>query len=377
MESEIIPSENVMSKPKIIIFGHGQIGAGCGKFIYDLFYETEGPAALDRFEQWDKLSHQFPTDIDNMSVMEIAEKLKEAEATHVIVAMPFQYNEKIAQAACHAECHYAECHYIDFTEDDVMADKVQAIYKDSGLTCAVKCGLAPGFINYLGHDLVNSVTANGGKCSDLMISVGALPRNVNGGHPRDLYNLSWSVDGLVNEYIRPCRVRMNGKELEIPALTGKEKVFADGREYEARYTSGGVGSLVKELKHVQNVAYKTLRYPGHYDYVIDAVNRHRADFNGIKNEFLRSFPFNPDDVIVVYAEAKGIDANNTYTRGSYTSHLVGLEGLSAIQSTTAGSGIAVLELMLNNQISGIINHADISLDMISRTQTFKSSYKKA
>ena len=164
--------------------------------------------------------------------------------------------------------------------------------------------------------------------------------------------------------------------MEIPALTGKERVFADGNEYEARYTSGGVGSLVKELKHVQNVAYKTLRYPDHYDYVVDAVSRHRADFNGIKSEFLRTFPFNPDDVIVVYAEAKGVDANNTYIRRSYSSHFVGVDGLSAIQSTTAGSGVAVLELMLNNQISGIINHANISLEMISQTSTFKSSYKK-
>jgi saccharopine dehydrogenase-like NADP-dependent oxidoreductase len=368
----------MQSSTKIVIFGHGQIGTACGKFIYDLFYNKLGPAATDVYEIWDKAAPAgvHRVDIDQLSVMEIAGLLVAVKATHVIVAMPFQYNEKIAQAACHAECHY-----IDFTEDDLMADKVQAIYKDSGLTCAVKCGLAPGFINYLGHSLVRDIVGEvpagaAGTCSDLMISVGALPRNVNGSNPRDWYNLSWSVDGLVNEYIRPCRVRIRGQEIEIPALTGKERVLADGNKYEARYTSGGVGSLVKELKHVQNVAYKTLRYPGHYDYVVDAVNRHRSDFSGIKSEFLRTFPFNPDDVIVVYAEAKGVDANNTYIRRSYSSHFVGVDGLSAIQSTTAGSGVAVLELMLDQQIFGIINHADISLEMISQTFTFKSSYKK-
>lgn len=365
-----------MNKPKIIIFGHGHIGAACGSFIYDLFYDTEGPFGLNRFEQWDKLGTN-PVDIDTLSVDEIAEKLKVVDATHVIVAMPFSYNEKIAQAAC-----LAQCHYIDFTEDDVMADKVQAIYKDSGLTCAVKCGLAPGFINYLGHSLVKNVTGEDhgfkGKCTDLMISVGALPRNVNANpnKPWELYNLSWSVDGLVNEYIRPCRVRINGQSLETAALTGKEKVIADGVEYEARFTSGGIGSLVKELKGVRNVAYKTLRYPGHYDYVVEAVGRLNNDFDKIKAEFLNMFPFNNDDVIAVYAEAKGIDANNRYVRKTYSAHFIGVEGLSAIQSTTAGAGVAVLEMMLAGQLSGIINHADISLDAISRTNTFQSAYKK-
>lgn len=364
-----------MSKPKIIIFGHGQIGAACGKFIYDLFYDTEGPKGLDRFEQWDKFSGQFPVDIDALSVMEIAEKLKAAEATHVIVAMPFNYNEKIAQAACHAECHY-----IDFTEDDVMADKVQAIYKDSGLMCAVKCGLAPGFINYLGHSLVKDIIGHytvGGRCTDLMISVGALPRNVNGSSPKDLYNLSWSVDGLVNEYIRPCRIRKNGVSTTYAPLTGLEKVIADGCEYEAAYTSGGIGSLVKELGHVHNVAYKTLRYPTHYDYVREAVGRNHGDFDKIKAEFLRVFPFNTDDVIVVYAEAKGVNANNTYVRRSYSAHFVGIDGLSAIQSTTAGGGIAILEMMLSGAFKpGIINHADISLDVFMRTSTASAAYKK-
>ena len=367
---------------KTVIFGAGQIGTAVRYFLYNLFYAELDIRNMDKhFELWDKFGGEGTdikkVDIDTISMMDLAVMLKDADATHVIVAMPFMYNEKIADAAC-----YAECHYIDFTEDDVMADKVQAIYKDSGLTCAVKCGLAPGFINYLGHSLVKDVTSEKydkeyeGKCTDLMISVGALPRNVNGTKPADLYNLSWSVDGLVNEYIRPCRVRVMGQEMEVEPLTGLEDVIADGVRYEAANTSGGIGSLVKELKKVPNVAYKTLRYPTHYDYVREAVARNHKEFDRIKAEFLRTFPFNTDDVIVVYAEAKGVNANNTYIRRSYSAHFVGVEGLSAIQSTTAGGGVAVLELMMDGKVSGIVNHADISLDMLSRTKTFQTAYKK-
>lgn len=358
---------------KVIVFGGGQIGRGVEKFCYDLFY----PSMPDeKCQVWDKfsLNTSNKVDVDAFTVEELTQKLLDAKATHVIVAMPFSYNEKIAMAAAAAGCHY-----IDFTEDDVMADKVQTIYRNHPeLTCAVKCGLAPGFINYLGHSLVKDITreeyGGKGKCTDLMISVGALPRNVNGQNDWENYNLSWSVDGLVNEYIRPCRVRINGQEMEIDALTGREPVIADGVRYEAAFTSGGIGSLVKELKHVKNVAYKTLRYPGHYNYVIDAVNRHNKDFDKIKAEFLKLFPFNSDDVIVVYAEAKGIDDNGKYVRRSFSGHFGGGDGLSGIQTTTAGGGVAILEMMLAGKISGIVNHADISLADFMKTTIGQVAY---
>jgi len=354
------------AETKIIIFGCGQIGKACGKFIKDHL-------CLD-FEIWDKFADTpgETVDFDKVTIGDIAEKLIAVGATHVIIALPFNYNERIARAAVTARCHY-----IDFTEDDVVADTVQAIYKDSGLSCAVKCGLAPGFINYLGHKLVNDIVGTNlaGTCNKLMISVGALPRNVNGTGAK-LYNLSWSVDGLVNEFIRPCRVRSHGVARTFSPLTGLETVYADGMQYEAAHTSGGIGSLVKELTYVKNVAYKTLRYPGHYNYVLDAVARNGSDFESIKAEFLKVFPFNTDDVIVVYAEATGIASNGTFVRKSFSGHYVGVDGLSAIQSTTAGSGVAVLEMMLDNKVSKIINHADISLDMFMGTKLALASYKK-
>lgn len=370
----ILPDiKNPHGDVRVVIYGAGQIGSACRKFLYDLSY--------GRDDFWyvvvDKQGVDgdiIGRDLDKILAEEITFDLKTWGATHVIVAMPFAYNEKIATGAAEAGCNY-----IDFTEDDVMADKVQAIYQNyPTLTCAVKCGLAPGFINYLGHSLVKDITnegyGGGGTCTDLMISVGALPRNVNGNQAWQNYNLSWSVDGLVNEYIRPCRVRINGQEMEIPALTGREKVIADGVEYEAAFTSGGIGSLVKELKDVKNVAYKTLRYPGHYDYVIQAVGRLHKDFNKIKDEFLKLFPFNKDDVIVVYAEAKGINAKGTYTRNTFSGHFGGGDGLTGIQSTTAGSGVAILEMMLQGKISGIVNHADISLVDFMKTTTAQVAY---
>jgi saccharopine dehydrogenase-like NADP-dependent oxidoreductase len=346
---------------KVIILGAGQIG----RAAYNLTVNLQKCLV----ECWDKVqTDDFVRvfDIENIT----AQDLIDAEATHIINALPFYLNEKIAIAAA-----IAGCHYIDFTEDDVMADKVQNIYRNyPKLSCAVKCGLAPGFINYVGHNLAKKFDT----IEKLMISVGALPRNVNWipGEAWNNYNLSWSIDGLVNEYIRPCRVKLDGEEEEIPALSHIETVYCDGVVYEAAFTSGGIGSLIKELPNAQNVFYKTLRYPGHYHWVINVVSSLDREFDKIKEVFTAAFPVNTtDDVIAVYAEAKGYK-NGVYRRETFARHFVGAEGLSAIQSTTAGGGVSILTLMLEGKLKGIINHADVSFDDFMNTNTFKNTYIK-
>jgi saccharopine dehydrogenase-like NADP-dependent oxidoreductase len=224
----------------------------------------------------------------------------------------------------------------------------------------------------LGHSLASKIE----HPEKLLIAVGALPKNVCYA-PTDgagNYALSWSVDGLVNEYIRPCSVRLDGVEQQVDALLGLQHVLLNGVKYEAAFTSGGIGSLIKELPHVPNVYYKTLRYPGHYEYVQEVVARHGRDHAAIKQEFLQVFPFCTDDIIVVYGECTGKSASSQLRKESFAAKFTGVEGLSAIQSTTAGGGVAILELMLKNKLSGIVNHADIPLSAFTSTETYRQTY---
>lgn len=361
----------------IAIFGAGQIGRAAFKIIGNLHmelasitgtYSDLSTIVVDGTESL--LPHLAGRllDLDKASHEELVAFLQAENVTHVINALPFFLNEKVASAAAAGNCHY-----IDFTEDDVMADKVQKIYEGTGLTCAVKCGLAPGFINYIGYDLVGKIDTP----DSLMISVGALPRTVSYdlAHPELSYNLSWSVDGLVNEYIRPCRIRRNGKVTEIPALGGLVKVVIDGFEYEAAYTSGGVGSLARDLTNVPNVCYMTLRYPGHYRYIREVVQETRGSFKKLKALFLEKFPFTDDDVIVVYATITGKDAMGALQRRAYSNKFYGVDGLSGIQATTAGSGIAMLELILTGKVQGLVDHPSVPLSEFMETLAFKRYYK--
>jgi saccharopine dehydrogenase-like NADP-dependent oxidoreductase len=376
----------------VIILGAGQIGQAVFSVIHkqcrapqpspqtladilggSSYYAGDRTFVGTTVQLWDMVERpnvSLTIDFTASSVDAISVSLIAEGATHVINALPFTFNSKVAQAAFNAGCNY-----IDFTEDDVMAEAVQAIYaKNPSLTCAVKCGLAPGFINYLGHDLVKKID----NPEKLLICVGALPRNVSfaDGEEALNYNLSWSIDGLVNEYLQPCNVRMDGVECQVPALSGLQNVIIEGARYEAAFTSGGIGSLVKELSNVPNVYYKTLRYPGHYAYVKDAVARHSAKFEQIKQEFTEVFPFNKDDMIVVYAECEGRMSDQSLRKETFSAIYKSANGLSAIQSTTSGGGVAILELMLKNKISGIVNHADIPFGLFANTETYQQTYFK-
>ena len=306
-------------------------------------------------------------DFDITSVNDIADTFKSNKITHIINALPFFLNEKVASAAV-----LANCHYIDFTEDDLVATSVQRLFANSNLTCAVKCGLAPGFINYVGHDLAKKIHTP----HKLMITTGALPKSVSYtiNDPGSNYNLSWSIDGLVNEYIKPCHTRINGKESHITACTGVETVIVDGVQYEAAFTSGGIGSLIGELPKIPNIYYKTLRYPGHYKYVNEVINRNGRNFNSIKKEFLDKFPYNKNDIIIVYAECIGKMDDSRLVRETFTALFQGTGEFSAIQSTTAGGALCVLELILKGQLTGIINHKDVPMGLFTNTEIYKSTY---
>jgi len=369
-----------MEYTRVAILGAGQIGRAFYKILSDLSpksgQRTSIYSDVDAFvidsnrENIEKLvyGNHILLDLQTSTVQEIAQILTEQQVTHVINALPFSLNEKTASAAVAANCSY-----IDFTEDDVMADKVQKLFLGTNLNCAVKCGLAPGFINYIGYDLVGKIDTP----DSLMISVGALPRNVSYdiSHPEHSYNLTWSVDGLVNEYIRPCRIRRNGELMEVPALSNLTKVVLDGVEYEAAYTSGGIGNLARDLMNVPNVSYMTLRYPGHFGYVKEAIKETNNNFIKLRYTFLEKFPFTDDDVIIVYGTVTGKDKNGTLTRRSYSNRFYGVDGLTGIQATTAGSGVAILELMLEGKLQGVINHRTVSLTDFISTVAFKNYYK--
>ena len=101
------------------------------------------------------------------------------------------------------------------------------------------------------------------RLDELHIRVGGLPQNPR--PPLD-YQIVFSVEGLINEYVERARVIRGGELVEVESMTELESLdFPEpfGR-MEAFQTSGGTSTLPETfLGKVRDLDYKTIRYPGH------------------------------------------------------------------------------------------------------------------
>ena len=170
----------------------------------------------------------------------------------VLSAAPWHVTTRIAEAAARTGAHY-----LDLTEDVASARRIREIAADARSAFIPQCGLAPGFVSIVAHDLAQRFDS----LDNLRLRVGALPQ-----YPCNAlnYNLTWSTDGVINEYCQPCDAIVDGAPVKTAALEEREEFSLDGVTYEAFNTSGGLGSLCETLAgKVRTLNYRTIRYPGH------------------------------------------------------------------------------------------------------------------
>ena len=157
--------------------------------------------------------------------------------------------------------------------------------------------------------------------------VGALPQ-----YPSNAlnYNLTWSTDGVINEYCEPCEAIVEGELVEVPALEEREEFSLDGVTYEAFNTSGGLGTLCETLKgKVRTLNYRTIRYPGHAAIMKALLNdlglRHRREV--LKDIFENALPATLQDVVIIFVTVSGRKngrlVQETYANKIYSGPIAG------------------------------------------------------
>ncbi len=275
-----------------------------------------------------------------------------AGADAVLNALPFHAAVGVARVAAHLGVHY-----FDLTEDVAATRAIRQLAADARSVLMPQCGLAPGFIGVVGHDLAQRFL-HGGVLLDLQMRVGALPR-----YPSNAlkYNLTWSTEGLINEYCNPCEAIVDGQRVTLPALEGLETFGLDGIEYEAFNTSGGLGTLPETLAgRARHVDYKSIRYPGHCALMKLLLNdlrlRERRDW--LREIFENAIPVTEQDVVIVFASATGYPAGGRagheggrgpLTQASFSARIGGSDTpsghINAIQLTTAAGICAALDLV--------------------------------
>jgi len=126
-------------------------------------------------------------------------------------------------------------------------------------------GLAPGWVNILAEEGYQSLYG-GGQITNVNMMVGGLPDYSLSSENPLRYCISWSPDGLINEYKDDCIVLEDGQIKTVKGMDGLEAVESDKLgKLEAFYTSGGASHSIHSMKArgVNNCSYKTLRYKGH------------------------------------------------------------------------------------------------------------------
>ncbi|WP_377293523.1 saccharopine dehydrogenase C-terminal domain-containing protein [Rhizobium sp. SG2393] len=276
----------------------------------------------------------------------------------VLSAAPFHLTVAIAEAAARAGVHY-----LDLTEDVAATRRIREIAEGAKTSFIPQCGLAPGFISIVAHDLARRFD----RVDSLRLRVGALPQ-----YPSNAlnYNLTWSTDGVINEYIEPCEAIVDGHLTEVAALEGREEFALDGVTYEAFNTSGGLGTLCETLAgKVRTLNYRTIRYPGHaaimHALLHDLGLKNRREV--LKDILENALPATIQDVVIIFVTASGFRdgrlMQETYAHKIY-GDVLGGEMTSAIQITTASSIAAVLDMLAKGEIShtGFVRQEEISLD---------------
>lgn len=283
----------------------------------------------------------------------------------VLSCLPYALNRNVASSA-----HRLGLHYFDLTEDVPTTRHIRELAATSTGVMAPQCGLAPGFIGIVGAHLAEQFS----RIRSIRLRVGALPQN-----PTGLlgYAFNWSPEGVVNEYLNDCEVIEEGVHKTVSAMEWIETIYVNGIKLEAFTTSGGLGTLCETFAgRVENLDYKTMRYPGHVAlmnfFFHELLMRERRDLAG---EILANAKPPVDaDVVYVHAAAEGWQDDRLQRREfvrAYLPRQINGRARTAIAWTTAASVVATIELVREGHLPGrgFLRQEDIPLPDFLRTST--------
>lgn len=351
---------------RVLLLGAGKIGRMITKMLidtgdYEVCVADYDQSALDRIAK----NRNVPVlQVDASADAELTQAMQDKDI--VISALSFRFNPLIAACALKTGLSY-----FDLTEDVETTRAVRKVSERAapGQIFMPQCGLAPGFISIVAHHLTKQFD----ELDQVHMRVGALPQFPTG---QMKYNLTWSTDGLINEYCNPCEAIQAGKRIDVLALEGHEHFSLDGVRYEAFNTSGGLGTLCETLDgKVRELNYKTIRYQGHRELMTFLVNELRMSERRdmFKDLLESSVPITFQDVVVTFCTVTGrrngdlvqiSDARKVYAAE------IDNERWSAIQITTSSGMCTAVDLHAQGKLpsQGFVRQEDVDFDVFLKNR---------
>ncbi len=342
---------------KLIIIGTGMMGQAICHYVAS-DKEVEQVIVADRdvsraqaIAERLRDSRIVPRRLDVSAPRAVREAMEGADVA--ISAVPYFFNLNLAQAALESGVSFCDLGGNNRIVAGELALDEQA--QAAGVTIIPDCGLAPGLVNILAMSAVEQLD----EAISVSIRVGGLPQHPQG--PLG-YQIVFSPHGLINEYMEPSTVLRNGDVVSVPSLSELEEISFPSpyEKLEAFHTSGGSSTLPLTLHgQVNDLEYKTIRYPGHLDKVkamsdLGFFDSQPQQVDGVDivprllavNLLLQHLSFGDPDVVLMRVSARGkIGGKPREIKYEMIDNYDESTGLSAMMRTT-GFPIAQIALMI-------------------------------
>ena len=347
---------------KILVLGAGRMGRGA---VYDLVHNspdvdsvTIADFHLDKAEAVANAVGGPTIDARLIDTSDGAASLELMRGhDSVISCVNYWYNESLSRAAIAARANFCDLGGNNFVVDEQLA--MDADVKAAGINIIPDCGLAPGMVSIL----ATHGAAKFDEIEEIHIRVGGLPQDPQ---PPLNYQLVFSVEGLINEYVEIARVIRDGHVTEVQSMTEIESLDFDGfPPLEAFQTSGGTSTLPDTfLGKIRELDYKTIRYAGHcekFKTMIDLglcssddilVDFQKVTPRKLFGELLQKhLPADGPDYVLVRLEFVGKKNGVTYKlRYDIVDKLDETTGLSAMMRTTAFPASIIAQMMARGDV---------------------------
>ncbi|MEC7984069.1 MAG: saccharopine dehydrogenase C-terminal domain-containing protein [Myxococcota bacterium] len=283
------------------------------------------------------------------------------DADILLDCLPGKFAPKMAKVALKNNMHY-----VNLTEYVAETKEILSLAKGASVGLALQAGLAPGFVNVLGHGLFKDFCEEFSveKAERLEMRVGALGRNAVAPH---FYAFTWSPIGVATEYIKDAEILRDYKMTRVASLSETKTLLINGRVYEEAYTSGGAADIPIALAgRVRHVDYKTLRYPGHFRWIKNTLERcpnFQNPVQYLESYMLANIPRVEEDEVIIYTAVEGFDQQGSLHRREVDYRVLPLQlqngRLRAIQSTTAAGMAECARILLTEDIQGPLLQSQI------------------
>ncbi|HEX8180121.1 MAG TPA: saccharopine dehydrogenase C-terminal domain-containing protein [Pyrinomonadaceae bacterium] len=343
---------------KILVLGAGRMGLGAA---YDLAHNSPDVRSVTVADIDAERARAVAATVGTDKLTPVAVDVNDADA---VIALMRGHDAAISCVTYHHNLQLARCaieartNFCDLGGNNTIVDAELALDREAraaGINIIPDCGLAPGMVSVLAaHG-----AARFDELAALHIRVGGLPQEPK---PPLNYQIVFSVEGLINEYVERARVIRDGQIIEIESMTETETLEfpAPFGAMEAFQTSGGTSTLPDTFAgRLRTLDYKTIRYPGHcaqFKLLIELglAASEEVELDGVRlrprrllGEMLtRHLPADEPDVVLVRLEFRGRMNQQTQTlRYDIIDSFDARTGLSAMMRTTAFPASIIAQTM--------------------------------